>query len=499
MRRSPIAAFALVGLVAASILVGSARATETLSDRALRRSIVQVRISSSQYEYTRPWVRQAGRTYSVLGLVVPGNRILVRASDVDRATLLEVTKYSSYEPVLARVDIMDTEVNLALLQLESEDGFFTDLLPIPAGADPELGETVTAYKVDQLFRGYRERVDVTEVDSVADYGFTFLPVMVFRTRESFPGGGILLSGDRICGFISYASRDNRVEAIPALGFDTFRRRALEQPYSGFVSQGLKLSELVDPVLREYYRMPSGQHGAFVERVLPGTSAYGLLEAGDILMAVDGVPVDDRGFYEDPAWGRQHANLLFARRGTELRRPGDRLSVTVLRAGERRDVQLNLRAYAGTAERIPWDVDGQPPYLIENGMVFLELSATLLLQAYGQDWRSKAPELAYLFDTRRYYETPGADRIVILAGVLPGDHTRGYEQVGVMPVTQIAGRPVVNLEEMRRVLHAEAAAGHATLAIRLSDGRSLHVDLANRDQVNREFLEQYGIPALSQWD
>ena len=229
MRRSPIAAFALVGLVAASILVGSARATETLSDRALRRSIVQVRISSSQYEYTRPWVRQAGRTYSVLGLVVPGNRILVRASDVDRATLLEVTKYSSYEPVLARVDIMDTEVNLALLQLESEDGFFTDLLPIPAGADPELGETVTAYKVDQLFRGYRERVDVTEVDSVADYGFTFLPVMVFRTRESFPGGGILLSGDRICGFISYASRDNRVEAIPALGFDTFRRRALEQP------------------------------------------------------------------------------------------------------------------------------------------------------------------------------------------------------------------------------------------------------------------------------
>ncbi|MCB1320345.1 MAG: hypothetical protein KDK34_08840, partial [Leptospiraceae bacterium] len=298
-----------------------------LVDLSLRRSVVLIKISPVYYNQAMPWVREAGQSYTVMGLVMTGDRILMLGHDVRRAALLEVTKFSSYEPAIAEVDLLDMETNLALLKVR-DPGFFDDLIPVPTGEDPELSSQASAIKVDQLFRVYREKVQVTELKTVADYGFTHLPVIIFRSDESFRYGGLLLCKTRVCGFIGYSDQEKRNESIPASVIATFRKRAAENDYSGFVAQGLVLESLVDPVRREYYHLPRERGGVLVARTLPGTSVYGTIQPEDVILSVDGTAIDNLGFYEDPKLGRQHINLLLARNGAELRRPGDQLSVVV---------------------------------------------------------------------------------------------------------------------------------------------------------------------------
>jgi hypothetical protein len=468
-------------------------------DLSIRKSIVLVRITPVYYNYAIPWLKEPGDSYTVVGLVMPGRRILVLANDIRNAALLEVTRYSSYERSLAQVDLMDLEANLALLKVD-DPAFFENLLPLPAGADPVPGASVTAVKVDQVFRVYREQLQIKEVNASADFGFTHLPVAVFRSSEPFLGGGILLCEVRhVCGFIGYSDQEKRTESIPPSTFETFRKRAAVQDYAGFVSQGFELAELVDPVQREYYRLPEGLRGALVSRIIPGTSAYGLLQPEDVLLAFGGVPIDELGFYEDARYGRQHALLLGNRGPQGLRRPGETVLLRVFRDGREITVRMPLRAYSGRGERIPWLVEGEPHYLVENGLLFLEMSVPLVRQLYGKSWERNAVELAHIYQERRFYEQPGEDRVILLAGALPDPVTRGYEDLRGVPVVALDGQPVINLKTMRATLLKLQEAGRNIVQMELSGGQFIYLDIKDRDRINRRVRERYQIPRSSNWD
>src|SRR5512135_675997 len=58
-----------------SMWANSQDGTVTIPDDVIRKSIVLVKVSTIQYDYTRPWIRLPGQSFTVAGLVVPGNRI----------------------------------------------------------------------------------------------------------------------------------------------------------------------------------------------------------------------------------------------------------------------------------------------------------------------------------------------------------------------------------------------------------------------------------------
>ena len=502
MIRTIVALFVLSGSLALPLGRGMAQSGDIVPlDVSLRKSIVLVRVTPVHYNQALPWMREPGRGFAVLGLVLPGKRILVLAHDIRNAALLEVTSYASYERSIAKVERFDLEANLALLSVEN-DAFFDPLLPLPAGEDPLPGSTVTAVKVDQVFRVYREEVQMKEINASADFGFTYLPVSVFRSSEPFQSGGVLLCEERhICGFIGYSDKEKRTESIPPSTFETFRKRAAGKSYAGFVAQGFSLGELVDPVQREYYGLSKDVRGALVTRVVPGTSAYGVLEPEDVLLSIDGVPVDDLGFYEDPIYGRQHALLLGNRdiKKKRMRVPGESVSVRVFRDGKVRKLSMTLKPSSGKAERIPWVVLGAPNYLVENGLLFLELSVPLVRQLFGKSWERKAVELAYIFNTQRFYEKPGEDRIVIIAGALPDPVNRGYEDIRASPVVKLDGKDVVNLQTLRKRLIELAKEGREFVSVELSGGRKIYLNLKDRDSINARINQRYQIPKSSPWD
>ncbi len=473
--------------------LGAVRAA-TISDDDIKRSLVLVRISTVRFHQARPWQQEPGEPYTVAGLVLPGRRILVLANDIRDASLLEVTKHSSYRRSLAKVFIRDFEANLAILTVDDPQ-FFADLKPLPVGEDPIPGGDVTAVKVDEVFRIYRESAHIMEVNLNADFGYTFLPVAVFRTGEPIQGGGLLLSEKGIVGFIGYSDQDKKAESIPPSTFDSFQKRA-GNGYPGFVSQGFYLDNLVDPVRREFYRIPGQSGGAIVTRVLPGTSAFGVLKKEDILLAIDGVALDDRGYYEDPRYGRQPAQMLLARKSDRARVPGEQIQVTVLRDRKKTVLNMPLRAYGGTAERIPWLSTGRPEYVLENGLLFLELSVPFLREIYGDRWQASATFLTYLFSTDRFYQEPAQDRVVIMAGTLPDDVNRGYEDLPVGRVLKVNDRPVLHLRQFHELLEELARTGAGVARLEISGGYRIFMDLKNRKIINGRIQERYRVPAPS---
>lgn len=465
------------------------------NDEAVRKSLVLVRISTAYYDAVAPWNREAGQTFMVAGLVLPGGRILVLASDIRTAAVVEVTKYTSYRRYSAKVKVMDLQANLAVVTVD-DPTFFQDLTPLAAAVDdPVAGNELSAVKIDDVFRVYRETIRVTEVNPAAEYGITYTPVVVFRSTEPFRSGGVLLSGKSVAGFIGYTDSEKRGEAIVPSVLEGFQARA-QNGYSGFVSQGFTTEILADPVLREHYGLTGDDRGPVVTRVIPGTSAFGVLKREDILLSVAGLPLDEVGYAALTDGTRIHALTIVAMDGKRVRMPGETIKVEVVRAGKKMMLDMKLRPYDGTAERIPSVFHGPPAYLVESGFVFLELSLPYMNQAFGSNWRTSAVEFAHIFDTARFYDTPGDDRVVILARILPDEVTRGYEQSGVERVRAVDGESVKNIKQLRDRLRGLIGQGKTHATLTLSGGKTTVMNLEDRAKVNARIRGRYGIPSDS---
>ena len=464
-----------------------------IAEGDIQRGLVRIRVSPVQYSYARPWILESGEEFTITGLVLPGNRILVIGSDVRNGNFLEASRFDSYQKYPAQKLLVDMEANLAILTVDRPE-FFTGLSPIPMGEDPQTDDDLIAIRTSDLFRVYREAVHVIEIASNADYGLTHLPGAGFNSDDAFRTGGMLIKNCKLSAYVGYSGA-KRVEAIPASTMRAFVERAAEKKYAGFPAQGFQYREMVDPVLREYYGLAESMHGVFVSRVMPGTSAWGVLKKEDILLSIQGVRLDDRGYYKDPDLGRQRLHMLIIRDGSRIRKPGERIKLEIFRDGQRQNVEMTLRVNEGLAERINWLVDGQPPYHIESGFVFLELSVPYLREAYGNNWRNRGDELTYLYNTSRYYDLPGDDRIVVIGSVLPDEANRGMERMTAGRVRAINGEPLRNLAHLRKIIR-ERDSKKGLVRVDLEDGRIFYLDTENRSSINRRIAQRYHIEQLS---
>jgi hypothetical protein len=452
-------------------------------DAALRRGMVLLKITPLQIDPSRPWVKNPGAAVYRPGLVIQGKKILALAGDVQMAALIEVRKYSSSQMRVARRVMADREADLALL--ECEEDFFSDLQPLPFGADPVPGNVLRGVRMDALLRFEASDVSLREVDVMYITGMTPLAVARGTSIEPFPSGGVLMRQGRVAGFVFSREADRNIEFLFASHLARFIERS-RSAYAGFVSSGFDYEGILDPALKRYYGL--ARSGVLVGKVYPGTTAASGLKPGDVLTVVDGVSIDERGFFEDPSYGRQRLDLLFARSPRGLRNPGEKMKVRVLRDKKEQDIVLELRRTDGTAIRLPVREEN-PAYHVESGLVFIELSLSYLTTTFGSSHASQAPALSYLFERHRYRESPSEQKIVILSRVLPDDVNLGYEDAGGSVLVSANGTAVGSVAELKSLL--EKAQGIARLELR--DGRVLYVDASARQEINARIKKKYSLP------
>ena len=492
--------FSIPAALGANTGLSSSVSGWSFSQERMHAGLVRLRISTVHYNPARPWSREVGSTFEITGLVRPGNRILVSAGPVRDAANIEVTRQGSYRKYQAEVILFDTEANLAMLTVK-DPTFFEGMEPIPLSADPMPGSTYRAARIDGGFGIESTDVTVSELLPVADYGFTRLPVALFRSAPRFEAGGIILDGQGIVGMIGFVDGQDQAEAVFASRLRQFEEMVdsveklpaarRKSSYKGFPVQGFFFSPLEDPALRKHYGLANSQDGILITTVLKGCSVTGHLQPGDVLTRVDGYSVNPAGDYQDPELGWQPVDLLFVRdvKGN-LRKVGQTLTLNIVRDGKDREVKISLKSYQGGAERIPWAESGPPPYLVHEGFIFVELNVPFLKERFGSEWKNRALALAAVYDSEKYYAPDESqDRVIVLSDVLPAESTRGFDGFAGEQVVEVNGEKARSMKQLKEAL--ESKDGLSILTLR--SGRKIYV---RTGAGNAELRQEYGIEEKS---
>ncbi|MEQ8353779.1 MAG: hypothetical protein RH862_20040 [Leptospiraceae bacterium] len=503
-----ILAFCILGLaflgwplLADSQGVSSSVSGWSFTQDRMHAGLVRIRISTVQYNPARPWSKEVGPTFDVTGLVRPGNRILLSAGPVRDAANIEVTRHGSYRKYQGQVILIDSEANLAMITVDDPE-FFKGLEPIPFSRDPLLGQTYRAARIDSSFSIESTDVTVSELLPVADYGFTRLPVAIFRSAPRFESGGLILDGEGISGMIGFVDGQDQAEAVFASRLQHFEGmvdsvqslpvQRKKEKYTGFPVQGFFYSPLEDPSLRKHYGLENSQDGILITTVLDGCSVTGKLQSGDVLTRVDGYSVNPAGDYKDPQLGWQPVDLLFVRdiKGA-LRRVGQELKLEIVRSGETKKITIKLQSYKGGAERIAWTEPEPPPYVVHEGLIFVELSVPFLKERFGAEWQNRALALAAVYDSSKYYK-PGEtkDRILVLSDVLPAESTRGFERLAGEQLMRIDDEKAQSLFQLKKALENST---DSIIVLEFRSGRKIYV---RTGKGNPELRADYGIQEKS---
>jgi hypothetical protein len=184
-------------------------------------------------------------------------------------------------------------------------------------------------------------------------------------------------------------------------------------YDGYPELGLFTANLQNDVLRDYLKVPAGETGVLVLKAIPYASCVGLVERGDVLVRIDGVPVENDGTV------RIDGEFFEFEHVVEGKQIGETVTLTVRRGGEAKEIPVKLRGW-GARMRPSIAYDERPEYLVLGGYVFVPLTRNYLMATRASD------DLFYYY--QQYYrivadEGRTREQLVILSQVLPDASTR----------------------------------------------------------------------------
>ena len=457
----------------------------------LSRSLVKIVVTAQEFDAYMPWQKREPHTRSGYGIAVGPRRILTSEALIRNAVLIEVQRPQSGARIAAQVVQADHQVGLALLDVEDPAADF-----VPVAIRPDRQFTAdTPLQVAQLDSTLALQTGDATVLKV-EMGtlpsaphpillYTLLTDIAVNSRSA-----MVMSDDRLAGIVlRYNGNRGTAEVLPGSVIARFLSDASEPPYAGFALAGFLWRPLIDPARRAYLKTGDSPDGVLVLSCLPGSGASEVLEPNDVLLEWDGYRIDNLGYYSDPDLGRIGLSHLIKFR----RAPGDTVPLRILRDGAALALDLQVTRHDDAAALIPENtLRHQTPYLIEGGLILMELSGHFL-RARGSNWtRSVDARLAHIYLTRRSAPEQPGDRVVILAGVLPDRINQDYGMFRQQIVTAVNGQPVRNIRDIYRIIGPQ---GHVERIGLQGVGIDLVLDRAALPEANARIARLYRVPLL----
>jgi serine protease Do len=325
MRRA--IAVCAVGMLAAPIGVDA----ETLSDvfDRVHRSVVIVR--SSERDVPDDGAGFTGVTSLGSGVVVSADGLVMTAAHLVQAASLVQVQFSTGGPIRARIVASEPSADVSLLKVERvPDGAVAAVLGdsdrtrigeqvFVVGAPYGLTATLTVghlsgrLKPGQVAGGF-ELAEFLQTDAAINHGNS--------------GGPLFNSAGEVLGIVShFISQSGGFEGLGfVVASNTARRLLLEQPVPWFGIDSILLDGdmlpvfnlpapglLIQRVAEDSPAEKIGLRGGFTRAVI---GARTLIVGGDVLLQVDGVPIND----------------FIRRHGVAELKSGNRIRLTRMRAG-----------------------------------------------------------------------------------------------------------------------------------------------------------------------
>jgi hypothetical protein len=480
-------------LLVCLLTIGVLRAEEVKPEPPL--SVVRVNVTNQAWDFARPWGKRPPLSRRAIGTVISGNRVLVTAELVGNANYVEFETADGGQKMPASVEVVDYECNLALLK--ADDAAFLKPFKALELTSANVGDLLSVWQLESngallVTKGPMTTAEVTR------YPIDESPLLIYRltTPLQFRDSSFTLpvvKEGKLAGLIMrYDNTTNNADVLPAPIIEHFLKDAAKPPYKGFARVGITSANTRDPQFRRYLGLNGTTSGGiYIADVLPGGPAANAgVEKGDLLLSVDGHPVDQDGNYKDTEYGRIAVSHLFSTKHLV----GDVVKLTVFRKGEKKELAVTLAHRPVESFVIePYVIDRAPKFFILGGLVLSELSRQYLKE-YGADWQKKAPEQFVYFDRQQneLFKT-GPKKLIFLNRVLPSDLTVGYEELGQLVVTKING---VTLQSLADVPGALTKAVDGLHKVEF-DGEPgvIYLDAVGVADAERGFQQKYRLPAL----
>ena len=450
------------------------------------RSIIRVNSTNQAYDYQSPWQKKPPYGRRGLGVLIAENRVLVTADLVANSNFIELEKAATGEKSTATIERISYECNLAILRA-TNPVFLYGMIPLALEGKVSIGDSATVLQIEPNGELARTPGRISSI-SIAPYPLENLGLLAFKLSiplQQRDGSYTLpaVCDDRLVGLLMrYDARNQTADIIPMPVISRFLDSVK------FPRLGVSYSPLRDPQLRRYIGLKEPS-GIYVTKVTPKSSAASAgLREGDVILAVNGLPLDQDGNYEDADYGR----ILFSHISSTLTPPGGKVVLKILRDAKIEEITVKMEPMDRSGTISPsFIADAAPPYFILGGMVFVELSRPYL-QEWGVDWTKNAPQRLVNYDA--FQDELPADRgkIIVLAQILPSPDTLGYDHIDNVVVKELNGRPIKSITDL-----AEAAKhpveGFQKIELE-EDPKWLYLDAASIEANRAELIKHYALPA-----
>ena len=411
----------------------------------IEHSVFRITNFQQRPDWKSPWKMQPTTKDQGSGFLIHDGFILTNAHVVSDSRMLLVNKLSSPNPFLADVVAIAHDSDLALLKVRDPD-FYKNLTPLELGGVPELQSRVRAYGYPV---GGHELSRTEGVVSRIEFGTYIHPGidshLLIQTDSAInpgnSGGPVTQSGQAIgVAFQSNLSLNDVGYFIPVPLIKRFLVDIKDRIYDGVPEIGIETSSLINQHHRRYLGLPENSGGILVERIVPFSSAEGVLQTGDVLTKIEDLQIDAAGMVN---YGEQQVAFYIE---AENRQIGDSLKLQVWRNGNFENLTLTLKA-PPFGEEMRNSYDKRPEYLIFGGLVFIALNRNYI-HSPGNLLAPLAYEHWY-----REVERPNTRRqqVVILTHVLPASVNSGYTNLHNFIVSSLNHEPVNSLSHLDQML------------------------------------------------
>lgn len=463
----------------------SSIAAENASLPADDATILEVIATCQEFDPQIPWRKKPPQIRQGLGVVVEGNQVLTFDGIVRNSNLIEVRRAKTGTKLEAKTVVADEQIGAALLKIADEKAV-AQFKSVAIADKVRRNDMVTIVKMDESGQFQSDEGQVIEAIS-SPRGLLFKVLTDLSIEKN---GTPVFLGNKLAGItMHYDKSAQTCTVLSGTTLKKFLSGAMAPPYSGIAWAGLVWEPLLDPAKRKYLGLAEQKGGILVVRTVPGSGAAAVLQAEDVIIEIDGVQLDEMGYYTDPDFGR----LLFSQLINGRHTPGENASLTIFRNRQKTTAQMPLKRQSDIAQIIPENTSGaQAEYLADGGMILRELTGDYL-RAGGSEWIIQTnPRLVYYYFNPWQFSEKEDEHIVILARVLPDQINIGYHEYRDEVVSAVNGRTVRRLADVFKAVGQDDGLKRIAL---MGSGVDLVLDEKEMPAANKRIAANYRIPSL----
>ena len=466
---------------------------------SLTESVIRINSTSQSWNPAQPWEKTPPQSLRSLGAIVSPGQVLTTSEMVADATYIELELPDGSKTAEAEIVAVDYEANLALLSVKSEEeksAFFQDTKPLALASPPSIGDSLQIFQVEDNGTTLRTYGTLQSVEIANSFlpNQSFLTYLVKASMQSAASSFSLpvITDDKLAGILlSYDSGDQISNVLSIDVISSFLGNVKDGAYSGFPSLGVSIARTEDPSFRKFLKLDDAQGGIYVSSVKTGGAAdLAGVKKGDVILSVDDLPIDRRGYYQHPHYGSVFwGHIVRGEKAT-----GDKIKLSIIREGEPMDITAILTRAETADNLVPdYQFDRAPNFLVKGGLIFQELTRPVL-ESFGKDWSSRAPlNLLDAYENPEKYED-NAKRVIFLSGSIPTPATVGYESLRNLIVKKVNGIEIDSMKSLIDAFKKPNAEGLNSIEF-LEENFTVYLDEAVSTNVDTLLLQR-GLNRLS---